>query len=661
VNTRLWGLFVEDSVDDARLLLREIKRGGYDVEFERVETANAMKTALSRQGWDVIVCDYSLPQFGAPQALAVLKESGHDLPFIIVSGTIGEESAVSALKAGAHDFIVKDSMARLIPAIQREMKDASVRYEQRQRERELEAIALVSATMRSANTLDEMLPRLLDQTLELIGTGSGSIWLNDPASDAINLSLQRGGQEDQITSVTSDEAIPELVVKSGEAIISREFHSDMRVPEYQRERMPKDIGGICVPLHSNENVIGALCINVPLPREITPGEVRILNALAEIGGNTIQRMRLHEQTVKQLQRLDALRTIDLVISSTRNLQVTLNLVLNQIIQQLKVDAAAILLTKPASGRLEFAAGEGFYSRNIESTDTRIGEGYAGQAVLERRTVRVPDLRNEDQRFMRRELLADEEFVSYFGVPLIAKGEVKGVLEIFHRSELKPDQEWLSFLETLGGQTAIAIENAVLFQELQRSNSELAMAYDATIEGWSHALDLRDKDTEGHTLRVTEMALRIAQALGVEEDQLIHMRRGGLLHDIGKMAVPDSILLKPGPLTEAEWEIMRRHPQLAHDWLVMIPFLKYALEIPYSHHEKWDGTGYPLGLKGDLIPLAARIFAVADVWDALTNDRPYRKAWSPSQAIEYIRQESGTYFDPKIVEVILELISNTFQE
>ncbi|MGZ9164452.1 MAG: HD-GYP domain-containing protein, partial [Anaerolineales bacterium] len=145
------------------------------------------------------------------------------------------------------------------------------------------------------------------------------------------------------------------------------------------------------------------------------------------------------------------------------------------------------------------------------------------------------------------------------------------------------------------------------------------------------------------------------------DQLIHMRRGGLLHDIGKMAVPDNILLKPEPLTDEEWAIMRQHPQLAYNWLVAIPFLKYALEIPYYHHEKWNGTGYPHGLKGELIPLAARIFTIADVWDALTNDRPYRKAWSPSKAIEYIREKSGTDFDPKIVEVFLGLILGTFQE
>jgi putative nucleotidyltransferase with HDIG domain len=660
VNTRLRILLVEDSEDDAQLLLREIKRAGYDLEFERVETANAMQTALARQSWDVILCDYSLPQFGAQQALAVLKESGNDLPFIIVSGTIGEESAVSALKAGAHDFIVKGSLARLIPAIQREMKDAGVRRERRQRERELEAIAMVSAGMRSANTLDEVLPRLLDQTLELIGTESGSIWLYDPAHDGVILVIQRSGKDRPIPSDNRGEGIPGLVVKTGEAMFSREFRSDPRIPQNIREHLSKDIGGACVPLNSNENVIGALCINVPLPREITADEARILNALAEIGGNTIQRMRLHEQTVRQLERLDALRAIDLAISSARDLKVTLNIVLSQVISQLEVDAVSILLANPSSGWLEFVAGQGFYSGNIEGSNTRLGVGYAGRAVLERHTVQVKNLKVESEKFMRHELLADEGFISYFGVPLIGKGQVKGVLEIFHRSELNPNQEWLSFLETLGGQTAIAIENAILFQDLQRSNSDLAIAYDATIEGWSHALDLRDKDTEGHTLRVTELALKLARALGVEEDQLIHIRRGGLLHDIGKMAVPDNILLKPEPLTDEEWQIMRQHPQLAHDWLVGISFLKYALEIPYYHHEKWNGTGYPHGLKGELIPLSARIFAVADVWDALTNDRPYRRAWSHSKAFEYMREKSGIYFDPEIIEVFLSRIATAIK-
>ncbi|HEX7619845.1 MAG TPA: HD domain-containing phosphohydrolase, partial [Anaerolineales bacterium] len=188
------------------------------------------------------------------------------------------------------------------------------------------------------------------------------------------------------------------------------------------------------------------------------------------------------------------------------------------------------------------------------------------------------------------------FVSYYGVPLIAKGQIKGVMEVFNRTAIEPDSEWLDFLNSLAGQTAIAIENSTLFENLQRSNSELNMAYDATIEGWSHALDLRDKETEGHTLRVAEMTVEIALTIGLDEDELVQVRRGALLHDIGKMGVPDGILLKPGPLTAEEWVVMKKHPTYAYEMLLPIRYLHPALNIPYCHHEKWDGTGYPRGLK-----------------------------------------------------------------
>ena len=200
-----------------------------------------------------------------------------------------------------------------------------------------------------------------------------------------------------------------------------------------------------------------------------------------------------------------------------------------------------------------------------------------------------------------------------------------------------------------------MDNTSLFEGLQRSNVELTLAYDATIEGWSRALDLRDKETEGHTQRVTELTLRLARAMRIAEPELALIRRGALLHDIGKMGVPDSILLKPGPLTDEEWAVMRQHPAHAYNMLAPIGFLRSALSIPHCHHEKWDGTGYPRGLKGEAIPLAARIFAVADVWDALRSDRPYRPGWPPEKVREHIRAESRTHFDPLVVDVFLRLM------
>jgi HD-GYP domain-containing protein (c-di-GMP phosphodiesterase class II) len=202
---------------------------------------------------------------------------------------------------------------------------------------------------------------------------------------------------------------------------------------------------------------------------------------------------------------------------------------------------------------------------------------------------------------------------------------------------------------------LAVTNAYLYESLKTANDELASAYEETLGGWAAALELRDREVHGHTARVQDLTIGLAKAMGVGEDELVNVRRGTILHDIGKMVVPDAILHKPGPLTDDEWAIMRRHPGAARDMLARIDFLFPALDIPYCHHERWDGTGYPQGLAGTAIPLSARVFAIVDVYDALTSDRPYRPAWSREKALEHIRDESGKHFDPDVVDAFFSLI------
>jgi PAS domain S-box-containing protein/putative nucleotidyltransferase with HDIG domain len=356
---------------------------------------------------------------------------------------------------------------------------------------------------------------------------------------------------------------------------------------------------------------------------------------------------------RQLEHLTAMSGIDRVISANFDLQLSLSEILAHVTTELAIDAADILILKPAMQMLEYGAGLGFRTTKIRKAQIRLGESFAGRVALERQLIHIQDLSAAPQNSFLLSHLKGEDFVCYFGVPLLVKGQVKGVLEVFHRRPLDPDTEWFDFLNTLAGQAAIAVEIASLFESLQSSNSELFLAYDATIEGWSHALDLRDKETEGHTLRVTDLTVKLAQQYGISEADLIQVRWGALLHDIGKMGVPDGILLKPGPLTDEEWVVMRKHPGLAYELLAPIRYLRLALDIPYCHHEKWDGTGYPRALKGEQIPLAARIFAVVDVWDALTSDRPYRLAWSEEKARQHIRDGAGTHFDPRVVEVFMQ--------
>lgn len=193
-------------------------------------------------------------------------------------------------------------------------------------------------------------------------------------------------------------------------------------------------------------------------------------------------------------------------------------------------------------------------------------------------------------------------------------------------------------------------------QLQRAHTDLQEAYDKTIEGWVLALDLRDRETEGHTQRVTSMTVKLARIMGYTEDEITHIRRGALLHDMGKLGIPDEILQKPGPLTDDEWVIMRKHPEMAYQMLSQIKYLKEAITIPYYHHERWDGSGYPHKLKGTDIPLQARMFAVVDVWDALSSDRPYRKKIPYNDVLNYLKKESGHLFDPQVVEIFIQLLT-----
>lgn len=358
---------------------------------------------------------------------------------------------------------------------------------------------------------------------------------------------------------------------------------------------------------------------------------------------------------RQRQQLSILRSIDLAIASGLDLNLLLSMLLDRITALIGADAATILLLNPKTNLLEFLSGNGVHSNTLQSVRLKVGEEYAGRVALERTLIHILDIRMDQTEFPRARLFRQEHFVTYWGVPLMAKGRVLGVLELFHRSLFTPDVDLRNFLVTAAGQAAIAVDSAKMFSELQKSHIELSLAYDAAIEGLSRALDLRNKETSEHTSRVAGITVSLAARLGVEQSALVHLRRGAVLHDIGKLAIPDQILFKPGPLASEEWEIMRRHPTIAVELLSSVGYLELALEIPHWHHEKWDGTGYPDSLSGEDIPFAARLFALADVYDALLTKRPFRSAWPKEDTVRYMESESGKHFDPKILPEFLDLV------
>ena len=658
-------LLVEDEAAHAELISRSFAKQNGKFKIHVANTIAEASGYLKESKPSLIITDWRLPD-GEGTSLIEMEDEYPTIPVVVMTSHGNERVAVDAIKNGALDYVVKsdNALVEMHHTAERALREwnhlvhrRQAENELRQRVLELESVNRISTAMRAAETLDEMIPRLLDEILAVLNLDTGIIWLYDPNMGCLNQIFSRSSFPlAEITQVPPDNGIVGTTFSNGETYYSREIVSDPLSITEQCCQFPPGWCGVFVPIHTTTEVVGIILIAARSPREIRKEEQHLLSTLADIAGNAIHRTRLYEQTQRNLERLASLRAIDQAITSNNELDLTLNILLGYAKNQLDADAVGILRLDPVTNTLNYTNGQGFGSMFRPPSPIRVGEGYAGIAVLERRPIFTSDLDQSGTAFVtgRVELATYEMFQSYHVIPLFTKGSVRGVLETFHRNRFDPDEEWKDYFESLASQAAIAIDNAELFNSLQKSNLDLIIAYDATIEGWSRALDLRDRETEGHTQRVASMALQLAKVIGIKENKLLHMRRGALLHDIGKMGIPDKILFKEGPLDKYEWEIMRKHPVFAYEMLSPIKYLAPALDIPYCHHEKWDGTGYPRGLSGEQIPQAARIFAVADVWDALTSKRPYRDAWSKEKTYEHILKNSGSHFDPAIVEAFSTL-------
>ena len=649
---------------DDRLELLDFNQPGLEGEVERQEVVERLQTLItgSDKGMSGWVIQHGQPVRSGdvsndPRYVEAYPgiRSGLYVPMKLgerIVGVIGVESEEPDAFSEADERLVLTLANQAASAFE----NARLFGEIHQRVMELETINRISLVLRAVSKQEEMLSIVLDEALTILNTSHGSIELYNKTTNTLEKTITRGWITQVIDlSQKSSEGIAGKVFTSGEIYISREFASDPESRAAARSQMPPGWGGVCVPIRTTQHTLGVLLVSIPSERELNSNEIRLLATLSEMTGAALQRMQLHEQTVNRLEQLHALRAVDQAIASNLDMRLTLNILLDQTVSQLSVDAADVFLLPAGSSMLELAASRGFHSHLLGSIN--LSDSFALRAIMEHRTISAMDFEiaalHENPQFGK--LWKVEGFACYWCVPLIVKGEIKGILEVYCRKAFTPDADWLEFLEALGGQAAITIDTAQLFENLQRANLDLSLAYDATIEGWSRAMDLRDHETEGHTLRVTDLTMKLARAMRISESQLTAIRRGALLHDIGKMGVPDAILLKEGALTDEEWALMRQHPQLAHDMLAPIAYLNDALDIPYCHHEKWDGTGYPQGLKGERIPLIARIFAVVDVWDALTNDRTYRSKWSKEETLQYIKEQSGRHFDPQVVDVFLKHI------
>lgn len=384
---------------------------------------------------------------------------------------------------------------------------------------------------------------------------------------------------------------------------------------------------------------------------VLPGE--IFSGLSKMSTDLRLLLKQIVEQEQELARLYAVVEVGQVINSSRDLTTVLNEVMDTIISLAGAERGFLMLANQ-DGELEIRVARKIARESLEAEEFKISSTIARRVAQNGNPVLTTNAQ-EDPRFIDQRSILLYNLRSIMCVPLKVKGKITGLIYVDNRVRSGAfTSKDLQILIAFANLAAVAIDNARLFNDLQRSNFELAQAYDITLEGWARALELRDQETEGHTRRVTELTVRLAKALGFEQEELDHIRRGALLHDIGKMGIPDRILLKPEKLSDGEQAIMQKHPIYAYNMLYPIEKLRPALDIPYCHHEKWDGTGYPRGLKGKEIPLPARIFAVVDVWDALRSDRPYRQAWPPEKVRAYLRSQAGIHFDPSVVEAFLEL-------
>jgi putative nucleotidyltransferase with HDIG domain len=402
--------------------------------------------------------------------------------------------------------------------------------------------------------------------------------------------------------------------------------------------------------------INALLMNVvdSLSRS---GNPIVSTALQDITRVSQSLLMLEQSISNQLKlkqsQLGALMNVGQMINSSLGLKRVLEEVMDSLIALMRAERGFLML-RESNGELSVRIARGIDQMNLDEVSFKVSRTVVRRVVESGEPVLTTNAQ-ADPRFDGQLSVAAYQLRSILCVPLKLKNDLIGVLYVENRARIGIFQESdLVLISAFADQAAVAIDSARLFEELQESHRELEKAYQATLEGWVRALDMRDKETEGHTRRVTTLTERLARAMGVNGDDLVQIKRGALLHDIGKMAIPDGILLKPGQLTDDERKLIQKHPVYAYEMLSPIDFLLPAIDIPYCHHEKWDGSGYPRGLKGEEIPFAARIFPVIDVWDALISNRPYRKGLPYDEVRQRIQADSGKHFDPQVVEAFMDM-------
>ena len=627
-------LMVEDSEDDAVLMLRELRKGGFEVSYERVDNARSMQAALSQQKWDIILSDFALPHFSGLAALELYHQQDLDIPFIIISGTIGEGTAVEMMKAGTHDYLMKGNLARLAPAVERELREAQGRRDRRKTEEDLRFSEEKFSKAFRTSPDSIAINRLSDGLY---------VDINEGFTDLMGYTL-----EDVLGKTSFDLNIWVNPIDRKRLIEGMLASGEVRNMEASFLRRNGDVG---IGLMSARIIdLGGHKCTLSITRDIT------------------DRKKTEEQLYKKNRAYRTISNCNMALVRAVNEQDLLNEVCKMVVEIGGYRTAWIgyALNDPSQS-IKVMSQYGFKPGDLDiydlswNIDTPKGSGPSPTAIRSRQPVVINNMLALPEEILWRKDAIKNGYVGLIALPLIANGGVLGSISITSDEADLFDNEEISLLTEMVEDLAFGIQAIRSNEEKHHAEEELREAYDKTLEGWALALEMREFETAGHSRRVVDLTLALGRALNIPQKELVHLHRGALLHDIGKMGIPDSILRKPGPLTDDEWVVMRLHPGYAYDFLHAIPYLRTALDVPYCHHEKWDGTGYPRGLRGEAIPINARIFSIVDVWDALNSKRFYRPAWPEAEVKSYLLAQSGKQFDPQLVAIFVDLLNSTSPE
>lgn len=443
-----------------------------------------------------------------------------------------------------------------------------------------------------------------------------------------------GWPKDSLPALFSNRIFKDVIQTKKEFIIQNHQNSE---------------GGGVFPVLGGDHVIGLLALTSDQMDYFSASTIAWIQAFSVALSYSIS------QVEKQIEKIRAKNSIARIVQSNLSLQEILQAIFRILSDITRSDATVVLKYNAASQKFEFLAKNGLDADVFTKVHRFIENDLAKKIIGKRHLAQIEDAFSIGLDENQTGLFAQDGFCTHKTIPLIGHRNFLGVLEIFWHETQHADAWTREIVQMAGESIAFAMEHASILGDLERRNEELTAIYTATIEGLSRALELRDLETEGHTRRVSALTVQLAEHMQIPADQRASIQQGALLHDIGKLGIPDAILLKPGSLTAKEWKVMQQHPLFAYNILVPITSLRHALDIPLYHHEHWDGSGYPYGLKDEQIPLSARVFAVVDVYDALTSDRPYRSAWPRFQAIDYLREQAGIQFDPQVVMHFLSLL------